>query len=139
MICTLGRAYEHQDQPFIIIEMRVPTEFSRCMHAHKLRSHLEALGLLANLHNVFTSKFPLPPLVVLLLIGELCLVLQADQLSPRFLDGIELAELQLLHGLMVPQKHGMFQVLLGLTLVQLLIMCTCRDKQQGDEIVRHQR
>ncbi len=87
------------------------------MHAHKPSSHLEALGLLANLQNVFASKFPLPPLVVLLLIGELRLVLQADQLSPRLLDGVELAELQLLHGLMVPEKHRMFQVLLGLTLV----------------------
>lgn len=98
------------------------------MHAHKWSSHLEALGLLANLHYMFASKFPLPPLVVLLLVGELRLVLQADQLSPRLLDGVELAELQLLHGLMVPQKHGMFQVLLGLTLVQLLIMCTWKDK-----------
>ena len=87
------------------------------MHAHELISHLEALGLLTNLHDMFASKFPLPPLVVLLLIGELRLVLQADQLSPRLLDGVELAELQLLHGLMVPEKHGVFQVLLGLTLV----------------------
>lgn len=56
-------------------------------------SNLEALGLLADLHNMLASKFPLPPLVVLLLIGELCLVLQTDQLSPRLLDGVELAEL----------------------------------------------
>lgn len=94
------------------------------VHAHRPSSHLEALGLLANLHDVFASKFPLPPLVVLLLIGELRLVLQADQLGPRLLDGVELAELQLLHGFVVPEKHGMFQVLLGLTLVQLLIVCT---------------
>lgn len=87
------------------------------MHAHKQNSHLETLGLLANLHNVLASKFPLPPLVVLLLIGELRLVLQADQLNPSLLDGVELAELQLLHGLVVPKKHSMFQVLLGLTLV----------------------
>ena len=87
------------------------------MHAHELISHLEALGLLTNLHDMFASKFPLPPLVVLLLIGELRLVLQADQLASRLLDGVELAELQLLHGLMVPEKHGVFQVLLGLTLV----------------------
>lgn len=87
------------------------------MHAQKLSSHLETLGLLANFHNVFAPKFPLPPLVVFLLIGELRLVLQADQLSPRLLDDVELAELQLLHGLMVPEKHGMFQVLLGLALV----------------------
>ena len=66
---------------------------------------------------MFAPKLPLPPLVVFLLIGELRLVLQADQLSPRPLDCVELAELQLLHGLMVPEKHGMFQVLLGLSLV----------------------
>lgn len=96
--------------------------------AHKQGSHLEALGLLANLHDMFASKFPLPPLVVLLLVGELRLVLQTDQLSSRLLDGVELAELQLLHGLMVAQKHGMFQILLGLTLVQLLVMCTWRQQ-----------
>ena len=73
--------------------------------------------MLANLHDMFASKFPLPSLVVLLLIVELCLVLQADELSPRLLDVVELAELQLLHGLVVAEKHGMFQVLLGLTLV----------------------
>lgn len=83
-------------------------------------SNLEAFRLLADLHNMLASKFPFPPLVVLLLIGELCLVLQAGQLSPRLLDGVELAELQLLHGLVVPEKHGMFRVLLGLTLVYLL-------------------
>ena len=66
---------------------------------------------------MFASQFPLPPLVVLLLIGELCLVLQADQLSPGLLDSVKLTELQLLHGLMVTEKHGMFQVLLGLTFV----------------------
>lgn len=103
---------------------------------HTLSYHLEALGLLANLHDVFASEFPLPPLVVFLLIGELRLVLQADQLGPRLLDGVELAKFQLLHGLMVPEKHGMFQVLLGLALVQLLIMCAWRDKQQRDEANR---
>ena len=87
------------------------------MQEHKPSSHLEALGLLANLHYVLAPKFPLPPLVVLLLVGELRLVLQADQLGPRFLDGVELAKLQLLHGFVVPEKHGVFQVLLGLTLV----------------------
>lgn len=83
-------------------------------------AHLEALGLLSDLHDVFASELSLPPLVVLLLVGEFCLVLQADQLSPHLLDGVDLAELQLLHGLMVPQQHGMLQVLLRLTLIQLL-------------------
>lgn len=100
----------------------------------ELSSHLETLGLLANLHDVLTSKFPLPPLVVLLLVGELRLVLQADQLSSSFLDSVELAELEFLHGFMVPEKHGMFQVLLGLTLVELLIVSTWRGKQsQGHQ------
>lgn len=70
---------------------------------------------------MLASEFPLPPLVVLLLVGELSLVLQADQLSPRLLDVVELAELQLLHRFVVPEQHGMFQILLGLTFVQLLI------------------
>lgn len=107
------------------------------MYAPELYSHPEALGLLANLHDVFAPKLPLPPLVVLLLIGELRLVLQADELSPRLLDVVELAELQFLHGLMVAEKHGVFQVLLGLTFVQLLIPCTGRNvwrvKQQSED------
>lgn len=90
-------------------------------------SHLQTLGLLANLHGVLASEFPLPPLVVLLLVGELGLVLQADQLSPGLLDVVELAELQLLHRFVVPEQHGVFQILLGLTLVQLLSMRTGKD------------
>lgn len=84
-------------------------------------SHLQAPGLLADLHDVFAPELALPPLVVLLLVGELRLVLQADQVGPLALDGVELAELQLLHGLVVPQQHGVLQVPLGLTLVQLLV------------------
>lgn len=76
---------------------------------------------------MLASEFPLPPLVVLLLVGELGLVLQADQLSPSLLDVVELAELQLLHRFVVPEQHGVFQVLLGLSLVQLLSMWTGKD------------
>lgn len=76
---------------------------------------------------MLASEFPLPPLVVLLLIGELGLVLQADQLSPRLLDVVELAELQLLHRFVMPKQHGVLQILLGLTFVQLLIMWTGKD------------
>lgn len=76
---------------------------------------------------MLASEFPLPPLVVLLLVGELGLVLQADQLGPRLLDVVELAELQLLHRFVVPEQHGVFQILLGLTLVQLLIMRAGND------------
>lgn len=94
-------------------------------------SHLQTLGLLANLHGVLASEFPLPPLVVLLLVGELGLVLQTDQLGPRLLDVVELAELQLLHRFVVPEQHGVLQILLGLTLVQLLIMRTGNDLLRG--------
>lgn len=90
------------------------------VYAHKLTAHFQTLGLLADLHCVFASEFSLSPFVVILLIGEFRLVLQADQLSSCLLDGVKLAELQLLHGFMVPEEHGMFQVLLGLTLVKLL-------------------
>lgn len=76
---------------------------------------------------MLASEFPLPPLVVLLLVGELGLVLQADQLGPRLLDVVELAELQLLHRFVVPEQHGVFQILLRLTFVQLLIMWTGKD------------
>lgn len=91
------------------------------------QAHLQTLGLLANLHGMLASEFPLPPLVVLLLVGELGLVLQTDQLRPCLLDVVELAELQLLHRFVVPEQHGVFQILLGLTLVQLLIMRTGND------------
>lgn len=83
-------------------------------------AYFQTLGLLADLHGVLASEFPLPPLVVLLLVGELRLVLQTDELGPGLLDGVELAELQLLHGLVVAEQHGVFQVLLSLTLVELL-------------------
>lgn len=116
-IYILSRFYRYLKKHFIVIEITVSTEYLMYRLSYKLSSHLETLGLLANLHNMLAPKFPLPPLVVLLLIGELRLVLQADQLSPRLLDGVELAELQLLHGFMMPEEHGMFQVLLGLTLV----------------------
>lgn len=117
MISLFNISYKYQGQHYIITEVRASYVYSMYIPTQMLSSHLEALGLLANLHNMFAPKLPLPPLVVFLLIGELRLVLQADQLSPRPLDGVELAELQLLHGLMVPEKHCMFQVLLGLSLV----------------------
>lgn len=83
-------------------------------------AYFQTLGLLPDLHCVFASEFPFPPLVVLLLVGELRLMLQSDEFGPCLLDGVELAELQLLHGLVVAEQHGVFQVLLGLTLVKLL-------------------
>lgn len=49
--------------------------------------YLEAFGLLPDLHDMLAPQFPLPPLVVLQLVGELSLVLSADQLGPGLLDG----------------------------------------------------
>jgi len=66
---------------------------------------------------VLTPQLPLPALVVLQLVGELGLVLEPDQLTAHLLDGAEMAELQLLHGLVLTQQHGVLQVLLGLPFV----------------------
>lgn len=85
-------------------------------------SYLEAFGLLSDLHYVLAPQLPLPPLVIFQLIGELRLVLCADELSPCLLNGAQVPELQFLHWLMVPEQHGMFQVLLSLTFIELLQM-----------------
>lgn len=90
--------------------------------------YLEALGLLSDLHDMLASQLPLPPLIVFQLVGELCLVLGPDQLCPRLLDRPQVPELQLLHRLVMPEQHGMFQVLLCLPFVQLLIE---EEKMQG--------
>lgn len=82
--------------------------------------YLQALGLLSDLHDMLAPQLPLPPLVVLQLVCELRLVLGSDQVSAGPLDGRQMSELQLLHRLMMPQQHRMFQVLLCLPLVQLL-------------------
>jgi len=84
------------------------------------RTHLQALGLLPDLHRVLLPQLLLAPLVVLHLVGELRLVLGPDQVGPGPLDRAQLAELQLLGRLVVPQQHGALQVLLGLLLVQVL-------------------
>ena len=82
--------------------------------------YLQALGLLPDLHGMLLPQLLLPPLVVLHLVGELRLVLRADQLGPRALHQPQLAELHLLGGLVVPQQHGALQVLQRLLLVQVL-------------------
>lgn len=56
---------------------------------------------------MFASELPLPALVVLQLVGELCLVLQADLLCTHLLDVAQVSELQLLHRLVVSEQHGM--------------------------------
>lgn len=82
--------------------------------------YLQTLGLLSDLHHMLPPQLSLSPLVVLQLVGELCLVLGADQLGSRFLDGPQVPELQLLHGLVMPEQHGVLQVLLRLPFVQFL-------------------
>ena len=82
--------------------------------------YLEALGLLSDLHDMLPPQLPLPPLVVLQLVCELGLVLGTDQLGPRLLDRPQMPELQLLHRLVMPEQHGVLQVLLRLPFVQLL-------------------
>lgn len=84
-------------------------------------SHLEALGLLSDLHSVLLSKFLLPAFVVLHLVGQLSLVLSSDQFGPRPLHRAQLPELQFLGGLVVPQQHSTLQILLCLLLVQVLM------------------
>ena len=93
--------------------------------------HLEALGLLADLHDVLAAQLALPPLVVLQLVGELGLVLQSDELGAHLLDDAQLPHLQLLHGLVVAQQHGVLQVLLRLTFVQLLRGHAVMDQGRG--------
>lgn len=77
---------------------------------------------------MLAPQLPLPPLVVFQLVGELCLVLGPNQLCSCLLDRPQVPELQLLHRLMMPEQHGMLQVLLCLPLVQLL-----RKRRNGGE------
>ena len=83
-------------------------------------TYFEALGLLANLGRVLLPQLLLTPLIVLQLVAQLRLVLQAGELSPSALHGLQLPELQLPRGLMLPQKQRTLQVLLCLFLVQVL-------------------
>lgn len=76
--------------------------------------------MLADLHGVFLAELLLATLIVLHLIGQLALMLSADQFGPSVLDQGQLPELQLLSGLVMSQQHGALQVLLRLTLVQVL-------------------
>lgn len=53
-------------------------------------TYFEALGLLANLGRVLLPQLLLTPLVVLQLVAQLCLVLQAGELCSCALYGLEL-------------------------------------------------
>lgn len=69
---------------------------------------------------MFAVEFSLSPVVVLDLVLQLRLVLQADQVHAQLLQRLQLPVLQLLHGLVVADQHGVLHLFLGLLLVQLL-------------------
>lgn len=96
-------------------------------------SYLEALRLLTDLHAVLLPEFLFTPLVVVHLIGQLTLVLCADEVGPCVLYQAQLTELQLLGGLMMPQQHGALQILLSLPLIQLLQGDTRRNMDKARE------
>lgn len=83
-------------------------------------SYLEVSGLLPLLHSVFPVEFLLPSAVVLLLVFELCLVLQPHEFGAQLLKHLQLPVLHVLCGLVLPDHHRMFHLLLGPLLVQLL-------------------
>lgn len=83
-------------------------------------THFEVLGLLPELQDVFAVQLALAAVVVLDLVLQLRLVLQADQVHSQLLQGLELPLLQLLRGLVVADQHGVLHLFLGLLLVQLL-------------------
>ena len=83
-------------------------------------THFEVLGLLPELQHMLAVEFTLTPVVVLDLVLQFCLVLQADQVHPQLLQGLQLPVLQFLHGLVVADQHGVLHLFLGLLLVQLL-------------------
>ena len=90
-------------------------------------THFEVFGLLPELQHMLTMKFTLASVVVLDLVLQLCLVLQADQVHPQLLQGLQLPLLQLLRGLVMADQHGVLHLLLGLLLVQLL----CGPRRDG--------
>lgn len=75
---------------------------------------------------MLAMKFTLTSVVVLNLVLQLRLVLQADEVHTQLLQGLQLPLLQFLRGLIVADQHGMLHLFLGLLLVQLL------DGPQGD-------
>lgn len=69
---------------------------------------------------MLAMKFTLTSVVVLNLVLQLRLVLQADEVHTQLLQGLQLPLLQFLRGLIVADQHGMLHLFLGLLLVQLL-------------------
>lgn len=85
-----------------------------------MATHFEVLRLLPQLQHVLAMEFALASVVVLDLVLQLRLVLQADQVHPQLLQGLQLPVLQFLRGLVVADQHGVLHLFLGLLLVQLL-------------------
>lgn len=66
---------------------------------------------------MFAVELSLPSVVVLNLVLQFRLVLQADQVHPQLLQRLQLPLLQLLGGLIVADQHGVLHLLLSLLLV----------------------
>lgn len=80
---------------------------------------------------MFAVEFALTSVVILNLVLQLRLVLQTDQVHPQLLQRLQLPVLQLLHGLVVADQHGVFHLFLGLLLVQLLGEDREERKEEG--------
>lgn len=85
-----------------------------------MRSHLEVFGLLPELEDVFAVQFSLSAVIVLDLVLQLSLVLQADQIHAQLLQRFQLPVLQLLSGLVMSDQHGVLHLLLRLLFIKLL-------------------
>lgn len=69
---------------------------------------------------MFAVQLTVPSVIVLNLVLQLSLVLQTNQVHAQLLQCSELPVLQLLHGLVVADQHGVLHFLLALLPVQLL-------------------
>lgn len=83
-------------------------------------THFEVLRLLPEFQHMLAVEFSLTAVVILNLVLELCLVLQADQVHTQLLQGLQLPLLQLLCRLVMADQHGVLHLSLGLFLVQFL-------------------
>lgn len=97
-----------------------------------MSTHFEVFGLLPELQHMLAVEFALASVVVLDLVLQLRLVLQADQVHPQLLQGPQLPLLQFLGGLVVADQHGVLHLFLGLLLVQLLIRMKRRWKKERE-------
>lgn len=85
-----------------------------------MSTHFKIFGLLPELQHMLAVEFTLTSVVVLNLVLQLCLVLEADQVHSQLLQSLQLPLLQFLRGLVVADQHGVLHLFLGFLLVQLL-------------------